>query len=98
MQNDPSRDDFWGPEIVTNGVCPEWLKGQEPYLWPRTSGGWLDHYKCRTDYGDPFAETTRGWAWRHRDGEPNILAIRLPADHPAYAGLAPTPTEDHPHA
>jgi hypothetical protein len=81
---DPSRDDAWGPEIVVNGVRPEWLGEQEPFVWVRTIR-WLDHFKSKLSYAAPFVPSTRQWGWKHTSGAPCIRAIRLPADHPAYS-------------
>jgi hypothetical protein len=87
---DPSRDDaFWGPEIAVDGVRPEWLGEQEPFVWLKTRK-WLEHFRKPVMYGEPFATSTRFWAWRHSDGRPCIRAIRLPADHPAYGRKDPS--------
>lgn len=67
----------WGREIRVDGVRPEWLTGPT-HAWIKTCI-WLDH--TRDKMSDTPAEE---WAWMHDEGDPNIIAIRLPADHPYY--------------
>ena len=71
----------WGEEIEVNGVRPEWLRGRV-LCDLKTSCGW------RNEGGELAAAPAEDWAWSQRDGEPCILAIRLPSDHFAYTALA----------
>ena len=62
-----------GAEIPTPNGRPAWLVGPLPEAEVKSSFGWFHH-------SGPTA--TEKWQWDH------IEAIRLPADHPYYAGLA----------
>jgi hypothetical protein len=67
----------WGPSIPVNGVMPLWLK-QSDICDLFTGEFW-----CYPS-GAPSTNPPEEWAWSHRDGRPNILAVRLPSDHPYY--------------
>lgn len=71
----------WGREIEVNGVRPDWLRGRV-VCDLRTRAGW-----CNSDETVPALSIAEKWAWSHQSGEPNILAIRLPADSIAYRAL-----------
>jgi len=86
---DKLSEDAWGPAIDTTAGRPKWLGLQEPYVWMQTDI-WLDHTRTRHTFRNPFARTTKGWCWRTREGDVNIRAIRLPADHPAYVHILAT--------
>lgn len=74
-------DDFWGPEIVVNGVRPKWLTGHVTCdLW--TGSSWC----CSSDR-EPHYNEAEKWTWTHdhlSHNPPNITKIRLPKDHPYY--------------
>lgn len=69
-------DDFWGDEIITNGVRPEWLD-EQAICDVRTANGWVLSYSRNGVYN-------KSWSWCHPDGSPNILAIRFPIGHVYY--------------
>ena len=81
---------FWGPVIEVDGVRPDWLADQEPFVWVKTYR-WLEHHKGPACYSPPFCARTSDWCWSHRDGDPCIRAIRLPVGHPAYASASGKP-------
>lgn len=72
------QDEFWGAAIDVNGVCPEWLRATD-LVDLKTSWGW--RYSGRRE---PSGSVPKDLVWISSDGQPNILAIRLPADHPYY--------------
>lgn len=72
------NDEFWGPAIEVNGVCPEWLRATD-LVDLKTSWGW--RYSGRRE---PSGSVPKDLVWISSEGQPNILAIRLPADHPYY--------------
>lgn len=67
----------WGEAIEVNGVRPDWLRGPEKLVWLKTFD-WLEDTKQLCDV------PAEDWAWSHSDGRPNIVAIKLPDDHPYY--------------
>lgn len=72
------NDEFWGQPIEVNGVCPEWLRATD-LVDLKTSWGW--RYSGRRE---PSGSLPKNLAWEAPEGQPNILAIRLPAEHPYY--------------
>ena len=72
---------YWGPEIRVDGVRPAWLSGRV-VCDMRSAHGW-----CYTDERAAHKNDAEAWCWSHGDGEPNITAIRLPADHFAYRAI-----------
>lgn len=82
-------DDFWGPEIVVNGVRPEWLTGRV------TCDLWTGLTWCYRHTRTPHDVRAEEWAWVHTHpaNEPNIIKIRLPKDHPYYNKPTITPDQ-----
>lgn len=74
-----SRIPNWGPEIVVNGVRPEWLTGivERIDIYTENAGWEPDAWVVSAI--NPVEE----WWWM-KDGKPHITKIRFAADYSYY--------------
>jgi len=85
-------DIVWGPEIaIEDGERPSWLidKTGELRVWSRSEDGYTDTNKLAHLAGD---DGSSNWFTHGGREDGDIVAIRLPADHPYYASIADTVT------